>query len=187
MCHQPQVFTASYLHLDFPIRGTTCTLCQPFLSHPIYNKLVNRSVTLECSFCKDNTFETYKRSLQQPACKRLAGLADSVLHAESQEWAVKPTNSDPHSLTDFPAIGSGMHDICLVEARGRYLVLDSICFGPTESHAPPELYFASITVPGRPRRRYQILVETEQALARQEVRLPHPLNPHRVASRSRYV
>jgi hypothetical protein len=51
MCHQPQVFTASYLHLDFPIRGTSCTLCQPFLSHPIYNKMVNKSVTLECTFC----------------------------------------------------------------------------------------------------------------------------------------
>jgi hypothetical protein len=46
---------------------------------------------------------------------------------------------------------------------------------------------ASPYLPSRPLRRYQILVETEQALARQEVRLPHPLNPHRVASRSRYV
>jgi hypothetical protein len=43
---------------------------------------------------------------------------------------------------------------------------------------------ASPYLPGHPRQRYQILVETEQ---RQEVRLPHPLNLHRLASRSRYV
>lgn len=39
------------------IRATSCTLCQPFLSHLIYNKMVNKSVTLECTLCKDDTFE----------------------------------------------------------------------------------------------------------------------------------
>jgi len=39
------------------IRATSCTLCQPFLSHLIYNKMVNKSVTLECILCKDDTFE----------------------------------------------------------------------------------------------------------------------------------